>query len=110
MQALAIWGIRSRKWGAIYDGRARLTELLGISPHALQAVLKTVIKRAGYRKAILLETAMNPPGIEKILRRAGFYAHRRMPLIVRSLSNINISANIHYHPNWQIYGGDVDTF
>jgi len=110
LQALAIWGIRSRKWGAIYDGRARLTELLGINPHALQAVLKTVIKRARYRKAILLETAMNPPGIEKILRRAGFYAHRRMPLIVRSLSNINISVNIHYHPNWQIYGGDVDTF
>ena len=110
MQAVAIWGLRNRKWGAIYDGRARLTELLGVSPHALQAVLKTVIKRARNRKAILLETATNLSGIDKIMRRAGFYAHRRMPLIVRSLSNINISANIHYHPNWQIFGGDVDTF
>ena len=57
-----------------------------------------------------VESATNLPGIANILSRVGFIARRRMPLIVRSLSNINISVNIHYHPNWQIYGGDVDTF
>ena len=57
-----------------------------------------------------LESATNLPGIANILSRVGFIAHRRMPLIFRSLSNINFSVNINYHSNWQIYGGDVDTF
>ena len=57
-----------------------------------------------------VETATNLSGIANIMSRVEFIAHRRMPLIFRSLSNINISVNIHYHPNWQIYGGDVDTF
>ena len=57
-----------------------------------------------------VETATNLPGIANIMSRVGFIAHRRMPLIFRSLSNINISVIINYHSNWQIYGGDVDTF
>ena len=57
-----------------------------------------------------VETATNLPGIANIMSRVEIIAHRRMPLNFRSLSNINIGANIHYHSNWQIYGGDVDTF
>jgi len=54
--------------------------------------------------------ATNLSGAANIMSQIGFIAHRRMPLIFRSLSNINISAIIHYHSNWQIYGGDIDTF
>jgi len=57
-----------------------------------------------------VETATNLPGIANIMSRVEIIAHRRMPLNFRSLSNINISAIINYHSNWQIYGGDVDTF
>ncbi len=56
-----------------------------------------------------VETSMNLLGVAKIMSRVGFIAHRRMPLIFRSLSNINISVIINYHSNWQIYGGDIDT-
>ena len=68
---------------------------------------RPVFIKAGIR---CVEFATNLPGIANILSRAVFIAHRRMPLIFRSLSNINISVNINYHSNWQIYGGDVDTF
>ena len=41
-----------------------------------------------------LEFATNLPSIANILSRVGFIAHRKMPLIFRSLSNINIRVNI----------------
>jgi len=46
-----------------------------------------------------VETATNLSGIANIMSRVGFVAHRRMPLIFRSLTNMNISAIIHYHSN-----------
>ena len=59
---------------------------------------------------MLLETVTNDPRLEKVLKRCLFYKHNQIPLIVKNIGTEELSANIHHHPNWTIFGGDVDTF
>jgi GNAT superfamily N-acetyltransferase len=110
LQALGIWGMRDANWGSIADSRAHLTELMGLSSDAISAALAEIIARGRTRKAILLETIANTPATTTALRKAGFFAHRQAPFIVRALTARNLGANIHDHTNWHIAGGDVDTF
>ena len=52
----------------------------------------------------------NMERLNKILRRAGFYAHRQAPFIVRTLVERRSRVDILANANWQIFGGDIDTF
>lgn len=108
--AAGVWGMRNDGWGSLADGRAHLTELLGIDPAAMREVVAHMLVRARARGAMLMETITNVPAVVGALRRAAFFAHREAPLIVRALSVRNLDCNIHDHASWHITGGDVDTF
>ena len=110
LQAMGIWGRQTSAWGKAADNRAHLVELLGGDPGALGAVLATIIGDARKGKAVLLETLCNIEPICQILRRAGFYRHRRAPFIVKKLGNTPLDVEVFDHANWRIFGGDVDTF
>lgn len=105
-----VWGMQNKAWGQVADGRAHLTELLGSDEEGLGAVVATVIERARQADAMLLETICNLQPAVKLLRRAGFFAHRQAPFIVRSLTAGKLNTDIYTHANWRIMGGDVDTF
>ena len=110
MKAMGIWGRQTSAWGKAADNRAHLVELLGDDPGALRAVLATIIGDARTGNAILLETLCNIEPICQILRKAGFYRHRRAPFIVKKLGNTPLDVEVLDHRNWRIFGGDVDTF
>jgi GNAT superfamily N-acetyltransferase len=107
--AAGVWGMRDATWGKAADNRAHLVELLGGHHRGLQAVLATVIARAGERRAWLLETLSNVAPVVTALKRAGFMRHRMAPFIVRALTSRPLGANVHAHASWRIMGGDVDT-
>ena len=110
LKAVIVWGMRSKIWGDIADRRAHLVEIIGSEGSACLAGVSAALKDARSRGAILMETLCNESTLLKILRRASFFAHRRAPFIVRSLTARNLAANIHNHETWRIIGGDVDTF
>ena len=110
LKAIGIWGRRTNTWGRAADNRAHLVELLGEDPAALRAVLATIIGDAQNKNAILLETLCNIKPICRVLRKAGFYRHRRAPFIVKKLGTTPLDVEVLEHGNWRIFGGDVDTF
>ena len=108
--AAGAWGRQSEAWADVRDNRAHLVELIGSDTAARRAVLATILGRARAAGAILIETLTNVPEIESVLRRAGFYRHRRAPYIVKALGRRSFSEDIHAISAWRIAGGDVDTF
>ena len=108
--ACGVWGMRDKSWGGGFTARAQITELFGNEVVALSGILSTIIKRARKKDAMLLETVTNDPRLEKVLKRCSFYKYNQIPLIVKNIGKEELSANIHHHPNWTIFGGDVDTF
>ena len=108
--ACGIWGMRDESWGSEFTGRAQIVELFGHETRALLGVVSAVIKRAREKKVMLIETVTKNSNIENVLKRCSFYKHNRIPLIVKNLGPEELPANIHHHPNWTIFGGDVDTF
>lgn len=110
ISALGIWGMRNKRWGTGLNSRAQITELFGKKSDALLAVLSTIIARAKIKDAMLLETVTNDQKLEKVLRGCSFFKHNQIPLIVKDIGREELPTNIHHHPNWNIFGGDVDTF
>ena len=110
IRAAAVWGMRDDSWGEVHDGRAHLVELAGAEAAAREAALAHVISRASARGAWLLETVTNDPETIRSLRRAGFVAHRKAPLIVRALGDHSFAPDPFAARNWRFLGGDVDTF
>jgi GNAT superfamily N-acetyltransferase len=110
LQACGVWGMQNASWGSVADQRAHLVELLGSDVRALRAVVAAVIDQAASQGAILLETVSNIDRLNKILRRAGFYAHRQAPFIVRTLGQWTPEVDVLSIGNWHIFGGDIDTF
>ena len=119
IRAAAVWGMRDETWGQVRDGRAHLVELWGADARAREAALAAVIGRARERGAWLLETVTNDPETIRTLKRAGFVAHRRAPMIVRPLGTATsfvgpptggTAPDPRDVKNWRIVGGDLDTF
>ncbi len=110
LAAVAAWGMRNAAWADVADARGHITELFGNSAKACAAVLSFVIRRARARNVLLLETLTNAPNSIQALRRAGFFAHRQAPFIVRNLTNRSFAIDPLMHDAWRIHGGDVDTF
>lgn len=110
LAAVAVWGMRDETWGDVADRRAHLVELFGETPAAKSAALAAALTQARSAHAILMETLCSIPPTERVLRRAGFFRHRKAPLIARKTTAENLPANIHDHHAWRIMGGDVDTF
>ena len=110
IEAIGIWGMRNETWGNVQDYRAHLTELIGSNLIAFQAIIRMVIESAFKREAMLLETATNVAPFEKLLRRAGFLKHRRMPMVLTLLDSKLKNSGIETYFKWEVFGGDVDTF
>ena len=107
---LGVWGMRGINWGEEETGRAQITELAGDNRDALIGIVATIIKRAKEKKAMVLETVTNDNGLEKVLKKCSFFRYGKIPLIVKYIGEEELPANIHHHPNWRIFGGDIDTF
>lgn len=108
--ASGAWGRQNAKWASVADNRGHLVELLGGDRQGLQAVLSAIVDDAWQAGAILLETICNVESITAALRRAGFFRHREAPFIVRGLGDRRNDGDILDHANWNIMGGDIDTF
>jgi GNAT superfamily N-acetyltransferase len=105
-QAAAVWGIDMVRG----NGDAKLAELIGLDPLAVEAVLGWVLRRAFERRCPILTTVSNVTAFEHPLRRCGFLRGRRLPLIVRSLTSRTLDGNIHDHRSWRFIGADLDTY
>lgn len=108
--ALGVWGMRDKAWEKGFDSRAHITELVGDDMDALQVIVATIIKRAEETNAMLLETVTNNTRLEQVLKKCLFFKRGNIPMIVKDLSTEELPANIHHYPNWEIIGGDLDTF
>jgi len=104
--AAAVWGIDMVKG----NGDGKLAELVGVDPLAVEAVLGWVVRQALERGCPILSTVTNLAGFERPLRCSGFIKGRRIPLIVRSLTNRTLGGNIHDHNSWRFIGADLDTY
>lgn len=108
LRAAAVWGMPNASWSGDGHNRARIGELLGDDSGAREAVVRTVIRRAGTRGAALLEMMCNVEPVTATLKRAGFFRYRRAPFIARALRAVDLGGNIHNHAAWRITGGDWD--
>jgi len=110
LAACGVWGMQNENWGEVADKRAHLVELLGTDRSALLAVVSTIIGAAKTRGAVLLETLSNVEHLNLVLKRTGFFRHRKAPFIVRALGRAEPAVDVLTLENWQIFGGDIDTF
>jgi predicted N-acetyltransferase YhbS len=104
VSAAAVWGTELR------SGRAVLSELLATSPGAAAAALAETVRQARQSGRRELVAFGQRPGLEALLRRAGFVRRGGLPLIVRKLTGRVIPGNVHTHEGWAIFGADLDTF
>ena len=71
---------------------------------------ETEAEQAQEAGAMLIESLVQDPIIERKLRGAGFFRHRQAPFIVKNLSTDDFQTDVLDHGAWSIIGGDVDTF
>lgn len=100
--AIAVWG----RQGAT---EAVLSYLQGVDHESRAAVLRGALLAARAAGMLALRTLCQDDLAAAALRRAGFLATARLPLIVRGLTDTVRDANIHTHAEWRLFGADADT-
>lgn len=102
--AIGVWGMDIR------SGNAVLAELLGIDDDAIVSVLSALLTSARNANCPLMHAVSSRIRVNRILRRNGFLKRRGLPLIIRKLTTKTLTANVHVHENWDVFGSDLDTF
>lgn len=90
--------------------RALISELVGESKHALEALVACAVRRARAAGCATINTVTNIEQHRHALRSCGFWKVRSNPFIVRGMTARNLGANIHDHASWRIFGADLDTY
>ena len=94
LKAMGAWGMLNENWGEVADQRARLVELFYEDVPSLEAVLRVIIEQAQEAGAMLIESLVQDPIIERKLRGAGFFRHRQAPFIVKNLSTDDFQTDV----------------
>jgi GNAT superfamily N-acetyltransferase len=102
--AVGVWGIDIR------NGNALLSEVLGKSTEAIEAVVSACVRMAAKSDCPIMLAISNCPDTRRALSRTGFIKRGEIPLIVRKITTQTLGANVHTHPLWDIFGADLDTF
>jgi len=103
LKAWAAFGLND--WGEL-----PLIGMSGTDRRALEAVVSLATRHAKELRLGVLMSVTNSDSVIRALKSCGYLQYRRLPLVVKSLTNRILNANIHYHSSWRVSSEDLDTF